>query len=146
MSVKTILLVEDNPSDIDLAKRALEKAGFAAELIVAENGREALDYLFGLGNYTGRDTKQRPAVVITDIKLPGMDGIEILRQIRNNPLTQYQPVVMLTSSNANQDILSCYELNVNGYIVKPIDFNDFVAAIQCIGLFWLSLNQLPSEK
>ena len=144
--MKTILLVEDNPSDIDLAKLALKKAGLEINLVVAENGHEALDYLFGLGNYKGRDTNQRPAVVITDIKLPGMDGIEILRQIRKNQLTQYQPVVMLTSSNADQDISRCYELYVNGYIVKPIDFNDFVDAIQCLGLFWLSLNQLPLDK
>jgi len=141
--MKTILLVEDNPSDIDLAKRALEKAGLTNDMVVAENGREALDYLFGTGAYFGRDTNQKPAVVIMDIKLPGVNGIEILKQIRNNPLSQYQPVVMLTSSNAEQDILRCYDLHVNGYIVKPIDFDEFVEVIQCLGLFWLSMNRRP---
>jgi two-component system, response regulator len=144
--LKTILLVEDNPSDIDLAKRALSKTGFINDLVIAENGQEALDYLFGTGDYFGRDTSQKPAVVIMDIKMTGVDGIEILRRIRNNPLSQYQPVVMLTSSNADRDIQRCYELNVNGYIKKPIDFNEFVEAIQCLGTFWLTLNILPPAK
>lgn len=141
--MRTILLIEDNLSDIDLAKRAFEKAGFANDLVVVDNGPEALDYLFGTGKYSGRLYDQKPAVVVMDIKLPGVDGFDILRQIRSNPLTQYQPVVMLTSSNAEQDILKCYELHVNGYIIKPIDFNEFVEVVHCLDHFWLSMNQLP---
>lgn len=143
MSVKTILLVEDNVSDIDLAKRALEKVDVNCDLVVAENGREALDYLFGEGSFRGRDLNQKPNIVIMDIKLPGMDGIETLRQIRENPVTQYQPVIMLSSSNAVQDISRCYELHVNGYVIKPIDFHEFADVIKSLCLFWLTFNQLP---
>jgi CheY-like chemotaxis protein len=143
MSVKTILLVEDNPSDIELTKRALEKARIMNELIVAEDGDEALDYLFGTGIYSGRDPRQLPAIVLLDIKLPGTDGIEVLRRVRQSPITHRQPVVILTSSKEEQDVAVSYDLGVNSYIRKPVDFNQFAEAIQHLGLYWLVLNEVP---
>ena len=143
MSSKTILLVEDNPSDIQLTQRALEKAHILNELIVAEDGEEAIDYLFGAGQFAGRDPRQLPALVLLDIKLPGQDGIEVLRRIRENPITRRQPVVILTSSKEESDVASSYDLGANSYIRKPVDFNQFAEAIQNLGLYWLILNEIP---
>jgi CheY-like chemotaxis protein len=143
MSSKTILLVEDNPSDIDLTKRALEKAHILNELVVAEDGQEALDYLFGTGNYAGRASHQLPALVLLDLKLPGIDGLEVLKRVRENPITHRQPVVILTSSKEEFDITLSYDLGVNSYIRKPVDFFQFAEAIEHLGLYWLVMNETP---
>ena len=143
MSTKTILLVEDNPSDINLTKRALAKARIMNELVVVEDGEEALEYLFGTGRFLGRDLRQMPAMVLLDLKLPGIDGLEVLRRIRENPVIHRQPVVILTSSKEEQDVIASYDLGVNSYIRKPVDFYQFAAAIQNLGLYWLVLNETP---
>jgi two-component system response regulator len=143
MSSKTILLVEDNPSDIDLTKRALEKAHIMNELVVAEDGQEALDYLFGTGHFADRGPQKLPALVLLDLKLPGIDGLEVLKQVRENPITHRQPVVILTSSKEEFDISSSYDLGVNSYIRKPVDFFQFAEAIQHLGLYWLVMNETP---
>ena len=145
MTAKIILLVEDNLSDIGLTKRALVKGHVANELVVAEDGQEALDYLFGAGAYAGRDVKQLPAVVLLDLKLPKVDGLEVLRRIRSESLTRRLPVVILTSSKEEQDMAASYDLGVNSYIRKPVDFEQFVQAIQILGLYWLVLNEEPPK-
>jgi CheY-like chemotaxis protein len=145
MKIKTILLVEDNPSDIDLTKRALANANIANELIVAEDGQEALDYLFGIGHYAGRDAAPLLAVVLLDLKLPKVDGLDILRRIRANRRTKRLPVVILTSSQEEQDIAAGYDLGANSYIRKPVDFSQFAEAIKSMGLYWLVLNEPPPK-
>lgn len=145
MNTKIILLVEDNPSDIGLTQRALTKSRVANELVVAEDGQEALDYLFGTGAYTGRDVTQQPALILLDLKLPRVDGLEVLRQIRADPRTRRLPVVILTTSKEDQDVATCYDLGVNSYIRKPVDFTQFVQAIQQLGLYWLVLNEEPPK-
>lgn len=140
---KTILLIEDNPSDIKLTQRALNKSHIINELIVIEDGLEALEYLFGTGKYEGRNIFELPTLVLLDIKLPRMDGHEILQRIRSNPLTHRLPVVMLSSSNEEQDIAASYDLGANSYIRKPVDFEQFVHAVQHLGLYWLILNEEP---
>ncbi len=145
MKSKMILLVEDNPSDVELTKRALEQNQIANELIVAEDGREALDYLFGTGQYAGRDVTDFPAVVLLDLKLPRIDGLEVLRQIRANELTKLLPVVILTSSNQEQDMVASYELGANSYIRKPVDFDQFAEAVRNLGMYWLVLNEPPPK-
>ncbi len=145
MTAKIILLVEDNLSDIGLTKRALVKGHVANELVVAEDGQEALDYLFGRGGYAGRDVKQLPAVVLLDLKLPKVEGLEVLRLIRSESLTRRLPVVILTSSKEEQDMAASYDLGVNSYIRKPVDFEQFVQAIQMLGLYWLVLNEEPPK-
>ena len=142
MNEKIILLVEDNPSDIELTKRALAKAHIMNELVIAENGLEALEYLFGLEK-NGDNPAPLPAIVLLDLKLPGVDGLEVLRRIRENPYTHRQPVVILTSSREEQDIAASYDLGVNSYIRKPVDFYQFAEAIQQLGLYWLVLNENP---
>lgn len=143
MNSKIILLVEDNPSDIGLTKRALKKSRVANELVVAEDGQEALDYLFGAGAYAGRDVAQAPALILLDIKLPKVDGLEVLRQIRANVRTRRLPVVILTSSKEEQDMAAGYDLGVNSYIRKPVDFTQFAQAVEQLGLYWLVLNEVP---
>lgn len=146
MKTKNILLVEDNPSDIDLTKRALGKAHIANELIVAEDGQEALDYLFGTDIHTGRDVTMcggLPAVILLDLKLPKVDGLEVLKRIRADERTKRQPVVILTSSQEEQDIAASYDLGANSYIRKPVDFSQFAVAIENLGLYWLVLNEAP---
>ena len=145
MNPKIILLVEDNPSDIGLTRRALAKSHVANELVVAEDGQEALDYLFGTGAYIGRDVTQLPAVVLLDLKLPRVDGLEVLRRIRTETLTRRMPVVILTSSKEEQDLATSYDLGVNSYIRKPVDFVQFAQAIQTLGLYWLVLNEEPPK-
>jgi len=145
MNPKTILLVEDNPSDIELTKRALGKSHVANELVVAEDGQEALDYLFGERTYAGRDVTQLPALVLLDLKLPKVDGLEVLQRIRADQRTRRQPVVVLTSSKEEQDLAASYDLGVNSYIRKPIDFAQFAQAVQQLGLYWLVLNELPPK-
>ena len=145
MNPKTILLVEDNPSDIELTKRALGKSHVANELVVAEDGQEALDYLFGERTYAGRDVTQLPALVLLDLKLPKVDGLKVLQRIRANQQTRRLPVVVLTCSKEEQDLAASYDLGVNSYIRKPIDFAQFAQAVQQLGLYWLVLNELPPK-
>jgi two-component system, response regulator len=145
MKAKVILLVEDNPSDVGLTQRALAKSHIANELVVAEDGQDGLDYLFGAGAYTGRDTNQLPAVILLDLKLPRVDGLEVLRRIRSETLTRRLPVVILTSSKEEQDLATSYDLGVNNYIRKPVDFIQFAQAIEQLGLYWLVLNEEPPK-
>ena len=146
MKDKIILLVEDNPSDIGLTKRALAKQRITNELVVAENGQEALDYLFGAGAYAGRDVTDLPTVVLLDLKLPKFNGLEVLRRIRDNPRTKRLPVVILTTSKDEQDIMNSYDLGANSYIRKPVDFHQFAEALRQLGLYWLVLNEPPPPK
>jgi len=143
MRKKTILLVEDNSDDAALTVRALKKSNILNELVVARDGEEALDYLFGTGLYAGRDTRQQPQVILLDLNLPKIDGLEALRRIRADARTRLLPVIILTSSKEEQDLLSGYSLGANSYIRKPVDFVQFSAAVQQLGLYWLVLNECP---
>ena len=143
MLEKTILLVEDNPADVTLTIRAMKRANIANEMIVARDGAEALDYLFGANQYAGRDKNEVPVIVLLDLKLPKIDGIEVLRQIRSNPITELLPVVVLTSSKEESDVNACYKYNCNSYVRKPVDFNQFAEAVKQLGLYWLVLNEPP---
>lgn len=139
----TILLIEDNPDDEALTVRALKKNNIANDITVARDGQEALDYLFGKGKFAGRDTSHLPQVILLDLKLPKVDGLEVLKQIRANPLTQRLPVVVLTSSNEERDIVTSYSLGANSYVRKPVDFEQFIEAARQLGLYWLVLNEVP---
>jgi two-component system, response regulator len=141
--IKTILLVEDNESDVELAKRALTKENVATDIVVASDGQEALDYMFGTGKYEGRDVSQMPALVLIDLQLPLIDGTETLRRIRADERTRRQIVVVLTSSLEKSDILNCYGLGVNSYIRKPVDFAKFTDTLKCLVTYWLSINEPP---
>jgi two-component system response regulator len=143
MRSKKILLVEDNPSDVKLTKRALEQNQITNELIVAEDGQEALDYLFATGRYADRDIRDLPAVVLLDLKLPKIEGLEVLQRIRANELTRLMPVVILTSSDQEADMISSYNLGANSYIRKPVDFKQFTEAVRTLGMYWLLLNEPP---
>ena len=143
MNSKTILLVEDNPSDIELTKRALKREHITNKIVVAEDGQEALDYMFGTGAYEGRDLTEMPTLILLDIKLPIIDGLEVLRRIRADERTRRQLVVILTSSKEEQDLMTGYNLGVNGYIRKPVDFIQFADAIKYLGLYWLVINEPP---
>ncbi|MFA6128662.1 MAG: response regulator [Bacteroidales bacterium] len=143
MDNKTILLVEDNLDDVELTLRALKRNNIKNDVTVVNNGAEALDFLFGTGNYTGRDLRIMPTVILLDLKLPKIDGLEVLRRIRANELTKFLPVVILTSSKEEQDIVSGYRLGVNSYVRKPVDFNQFADAVSHLGLYWLLLNESP---
>jgi two-component system, response regulator len=143
MEEKVILLVDDNEHDVFLTQRALKKSNLANELIVANDGQEALDYLFGKGKYAGRDLNSMPVVTLLDIKMPRVDGFEVLKQIRANPLTKYLPVVMLTASKEDIDIVKGYAEGCNAYVTKPVGFDQFVDAVKQLGLFWLVLNEPP---
>ncbi len=138
-----ILLVEDNPNDAELAIHALKKRNLGNSLVHVENGQEALDFLFGTGAYAGRDTSLRPKVVLLDMKLPKVDGIEVLRRIRADERTKLLPVVILTSSREDRDVIEAYRLGVNSYIVKPVEFENFSEAVSHLGLYWLLLNEPP---
>lgn len=140
---KIILLVEDNPDDEALTLRALKKNNIYNEVIVAHDGVEALDYLFGTGQYTGRDIVDQPQLILLDLKLPKIDGLEVLRRLRDNNQTKTLPVVILTTSNEERDILSSYTLGANSYIRKPVDFEQFMEAVRQLGLYWLVLNTPP---
>jgi two-component system, response regulator len=139
----TIFLVEDNPDDEALTLRALEKNNIKNEVVVARDGVEALDYLFGTGKYSDRETSQLPQVVLLDLKLPKIDGLEVLRQLRADDRTRLLPVVILTSSNEDQDRMRGYDLGANSYVRKPVDFNQFIEAVRQLGLYWLILNERP---
>ena len=140
---KVILLIEDNSSDVDLTKRALEKGRIGNDVVVAKDGKEALDYLWGEGQYAGRDIDDAPAVTLLDLKLPKVPGLEILRRIRSDDRTRRLPVVILTSSKEEQDLAASYDLGANSYIRKPVDFNQFTQAIAQLGLYWLVWNEPP---
>jgi two-component system, response regulator len=140
---RIILLVEDNPDDEELTIRALRKNGIANDLVVARDGVQALDYLFGRGEWAGRDTGMMPAVVLLDLKLPRVDGLEVLEKMRADPRTELVPVVVLTSSREEQDILKSYSLRVNSYVRKPVDFTEFTEAVKHLGMYWLLLNEIP---
>ena len=145
MSAKTILLVEDNADDELLTLRALKKNNIQNEVIVTRDGREALDYLFGTGPYAGRPPACLPEVVLLDLKLPKLAGLEVLRQLRGHEHTKLLPVVILTSSNEEQDRINGYGLGANSYVRKPIDFNEFIDAARQLGLYWLVLNEPPPK-
>jgi two-component system response regulator len=145
MKTKNILLVEDNPSDAKLTKRALDQNQITNELIVVEDGAEALDYLFSTGRYAGRDVRDLPAVVLLDLKLPRVDGLEVLQKIRANEFTRLLPVVILTSSSQEEDMIASYNLGANSYIRKPVDFKQFTDAVRTLGMYWLLLNEPPPQ-
>jgi two-component system response regulator len=138
-----ILLVEDSPADVALTLRAFKQNRVANEIVVASDGVEALDYLFGTGTYAGRDDRQRVDVVLLDLKLPKLDGLEVLRRLRADPRTRVLPVVVLTSSDEQRDIVRSYDLGANSYVRKPVDFAAFAEAVRELGLYWLVLNLPP---
>jgi CheY-like chemotaxis protein len=138
-----ILLVEDNPSDVELTLRALKRRNLANKVHVVKDGAEALDFIFATGAYINRDIDNPPKVVLLDLKLPKVDGLEVLRRIKSDKRTKVIPVVVLTSSREEKDIVESYKLGVNSYIVKPVDFDKFVQGISELGLYWLLLNQPP---
>lgn len=143
MNAKVILLIEDNPSDIALTERALSRNNITNALVVAQDGQEGLDYLFGGGAHAGRDVAVVPVLILLDLKLPKVDGLQVLRQIRADARTRRIPVVILTSSREEQDIAAGYDLGVNSYIRKPVDFNQFSETIRQLGLYWLVINEAP---
>lgn len=140
---KYILLVEDNKDDEDLTLRALRKGNISNEIVVVRDGAEALEYLFAEGAYAGRDVNHRPQVVLLDLKLPKVNGLEVLQKLRESDATKTLPVVILTSSREEKDLVNGYKLGANSYICKPVDMNQFSLAIQQLGLYWLVLNELP---
>jgi CheY-like chemotaxis protein len=143
MDERKILLVEDNPDDIELTLRALERSKIANEVIVAHDGEEALNYLFCRGAYEMRDRNVMPAVVLLDLNMPKVSGLEVLRQIRSHNPTKLLPVVIMTSSNEEQDVMNGYALGANSYIRKPVDFEQFAESVHHLGLYWLLLNEPP---
>lgn len=143
MADKVILLVEDNPDDEALTLRALKKSNIRNEVVIARNGVEALDYLFGTGAHANRDTSVLPQVVLLDLKLPKIDGLEVLRRLRADERTSLLPVVILTSSKEEHDLINGYMLGANSYIRKPVDFVQFTEAVRQLGLYWLLLNESP---
>ncbi len=146
MDKKIILLVEDNLDDVDLTLHAFKINNIKNKVVVVNDGVAALDYLFGTGEYVGRDSSSLPTIILLDIKLPKIDGLEVLRRIKANPLTQFIPVIILTSSKEEQDIISGYRLGVNSYVRKPVDFEQFTKAVNNLGFYWLLLNETPNQK
>ena len=140
-----ILLVEDNPNDVELTLRAFRKSKVLNEIEVVRDGVEALDYLFSAGAFAGRDPNASPEVVLLDLKLPKIDGLEVLRRMRADERTRRTPVVVLTSSGEEKDIVSSYDLGANSFVRKPVDFNEFLEAAQQLGLYWLVLNQTANR-
>jgi CheY-like chemotaxis protein len=138
-----ILLVEDNPNDAELAMRALRKHNLANNVMHVADGVEALDYLFARGEYLGRDIEDRPRLILLDLKLPKVDGMEVLKAVKADPRTSLTPVVVLTSSKEERDLIETYRLGVNSYIVKPVEFDKFVEAVKELGYYWLLLNEQP---
>ncbi len=145
MSSKIILLVEDNPDDRILTVRALKQHNISNQIQEVKDGQEALDYLFGEGEYAGRDTSIQPQIILLDLKLPRVDGLEVLQRIRADSRTRRLPVVILTSSNEQQDRVSSYDLGANSYVRKPVDFNEFIEAARQLGMYWLMLNEAPDD-
>ena len=143
MEQKIILLVEDNPDDVALTLHALKKSNITNEVVVAQDGKEALDYLFGRGEYASRDASRIPVLILLDLNLPKINGIEVLQSIRADERTRLLPTVILTSSKEEQDLVNGYRSGANSYIRKPVDFNQFAEAIHQVGLYWLVLNEPP---
>jgi two-component system response regulator len=143
MKTKQILLVEDNPDDVQLTLLALQKSNIANEVVVAEDGVEAIEYFAGRGRFAGRDTSILPQVILLDLKMPRMDGLDVLRSIRADERTSLLPVVVMTTSNEDKDRVESYKLGANSYVRKPMDFNQFAEAVRRLGLYWLVLNQAP---
>ena len=143
MGERVILLVEDNPDDEALTLRALKKNNLTNKIVVARDGVETLDYLFGTGMYAGRDTSIVPELILLDLKLPKIDGFEVLKKLRADERTRLLPVVILTSSKEQQDVVNGYGLGANSYVRKPVDFQEFVDAVLELGLYWLILNEKP---
>ncbi len=146
MQKKTILVVEDNPDDEALIMRALKTSNLAGEVVVTRDGAEALDYLFGTGEYDDRDTDVMPQLVLLDLKLPKVDGLEVLRRIRSDDRTKVLPVAVLTSSTEQEDMIESYRLGLNSYIRKSVNFDQFTESIRLVALYWMYLNQLPPEE
>jgi two-component system response regulator len=146
MTAKIILLVEDNQDDEELALMALSKGQVANEVVVARDGVEALDYLFGTGSYAGRDVGALPQLMLLDLKLPKVDGLEVLRRVRADPRTKRLPVVILTSSREEEDLIQGYDLGANSYVRKPVDFAQFADAVRQLQIYWLVLNEPPPRK
>jgi len=138
-----ILLVEDNPNDAEMTIRALKKNNIANNLVHLTNGADALDFIFGTGSFTGRNTDIHPKIMLLDLKMPKVDGIDVLRKVKSDERTKTIPIVVLTSSQEDPDIQTCYQLGVNSYIVKPVDFGNFIKAVSELGLYWLVLNHAP---
>lgn len=146
MNNKVILLVEDNPSDEALTLRALQKCNMANEVVVARDGVEALDYLFGMGKYDGRDTTISPQLILLDLKMPKLDGLQVLKSLRADERTKRLPVVVFTSSSEQEDMLKSYDCGANSYVRKPVDFEQFAEVTRQLGMYWLLLNQgVPAE-
>lgn len=146
MKDRYILLVEDNPDDVELTLRALKRNNVANKVVVVTDGAEALDYIFRTGKYTGSELEHLPAVILLDIKLPKVSGLEVLEKLRSDERTKPTPVVILTSSREEQDLVNSYRLGANSYIRKPVDFKNFSEAILHLGLYWLVLNEPPPEQ
>jgi CheY-like chemotaxis protein len=146
MSGKMILLVEDNPDDEALTLRALKKNNIFNEVVVARDGEEAVEYLFATGRYEGRDNSIQPQVILLDLQLPKLSGLEVLKCLRTDERTELLPVVILTTSSEEQDITASYENGTNSYIRKPVDFNQFTEAVKQLGLYWLALNEAPTRR
>jgi len=142
---KTILLVEDNPDDIELTRMALKREKILNTLYVVRDGQEALDWLFGEGEYAERDTSDKPMLILLDLRLPKLEGLEVLKKLKANQETKLLPVVILTSSREEEDIIRSYELGANSYIRKPVDFKQFSSAVRDLGLYWLVLNESPNR-
>ena len=142
---RIILLVEDNADDIELTLRAFEKSNIVNDIVVAKDGEEALDYLFATGSYADRDPRGLPEVILLDLKLPKIDGLDVLRRIRTDERTRRLPVVILTSSTEEQNVLSSYDLGANSFVQKPVDFGEFIDAARHLGLYWLVLNETSPD-
>lgn len=141
MKDKLILVVEDNPDHMELTVLTLEELGVLAEIAVARDGAEALDYLFGQGSHAGRDTQRQPTFILLDMKLPKLSGLDVLRTLRGNPLTALVPVLMLTSSSEHSDMLACYQSGANSFVRKPVDFVDFTEKLNRLQAYWLDVNE-----
>jgi two-component system response regulator len=145
MKRKVILLIEDNPDDEMLTIRAMKKNNILNKVVVLRDGEEALDYIFGKGKYKGREIIEAPQVILLDLNLPKINGLEILRRIRADERTRLFPVVVLTSSKSEKDMVESYKLGANSYISKPVDFDQFVESVKQLGLYWLVLNEIPED-
>jgi len=145
-NIVDIVLVEDNPADVELTLRALKKFHIANNIVVLNDGQQALDYFFARGAYAERDTMKQPKVILLDLKLPKIDGLEVLRELKKHDRTRPIPVVVLTSSREESDLVESYKIGVNSYLVKPVDFDQFMESVRNLGLYWLLLNQAPETE
>ena len=143
MAQKMIMVVEDNPDDEELTLRALRQAKIANEIVVTRDGNEALEFVFGKGQYAGRNLERMPAVILLDLKLPKLSGLEVLKQLRSDPRTKLIPVVVLTSSSEDEDMLRSYQVGANSYVRKPVEFASFANAVSQLGMYWMLLNETP---